>query len=140
MILMAVGPAIFQVAPMNLTEFEAGRKITFAEHDVLGAAQVLEKTGMNAATLRVTGKLLPDVFGDIRGLDAIVAAKLAGTPVPVIRGDYVPLGWFVIEDSDEKHESVGATGIGREIIVSLKLKSVGTPASSLASAIFSLIG
>lgn len=138
--LINVGPVAFQIAPLNATSAKSSQKVIFASHDVLGAAPPLEHTGFENEELTIEGIMYPETFGGMSSLDVIEAAKLAATPLPVIRGDYRPLGWFVIESAEIKHDMLNEYGIGREISVTLKLKAVGTPAGTLAAAIFALFG
>lgn len=140
MILISVGPVMFQIAPLNPQGIDMGGEVRFASHDVLGAEPQLEHTGYKSGTLEIKGVMFPETFGGMSSLEVIRAAKAAAVPLPVIRGDFSALGWFVIESSDEKHESLNQYGIGKEITVTLKLKQVGSPGIGLVGAIFSLFG
>lgn len=138
--LINVGPVQFQIAPLNATSVKSSQKVVFASHDVLGAAPPLEHTGFESEELVIKGVMYPETFGGMTSLDVIELAKQSATPLPVIRGDYRPLGWFVIESADIEHDMLNEYGIGREISITLKLKAVGTPAGTLAGAIFALFG
>lgn len=138
--LMILGPALFEITPMNLTEVKEGQKFPFASHDVLGGTPILENMGIDSATVSLKGCLKPEHFGGLPELESLRAAQRTGTPLPLIRGDFTPLGFFVIEEVEVEHEILNEFGIGREIEVEVKLKSVATPDAGLASAIFRLFG
>lgn len=138
--LMMLGPALFEIAPMNLTKVKEGQKFPFASHDVLGGQPLLENMGIDSAVVELKGCLKPEHFGGLGELEALRAAQRTGIPLPLVRGDFTPLGFFVIEDMDIEHETLNEFGIGREIEVEIKLKSVATPDIGMASAIFRLFG
>ena len=140
MIVFMLGPALFEIAPMALDKLTIGRKIPFASHDVLGAEPILEDMGPDNQTVTLDGKLKPDHFGGLGELEALKLARDAATPLPLIRGDFMPLGFFLIEEVEEKHESINEFGIGREIEVEVKLRSVAAPGIGAAGAIFRLFG
>lgn len=137
---LCLGPVLFEIAPMSLQKMKMGRKVEFASHDVLGAEPELEDMGPDNATVSIEGCLRPEHFGGMGNLEILKAARDSRTPLPLIRGDFKPLGFFVIEEVEEKHDSINAYGIGREIEVEVKLRSVASPGVGLAGAILRLFG
>ena len=133
-----IGPALFTIAPMNAQKHSLSRKIPFAEHAVLGAEPVLEDMGPENASMKVEGVLHPEHFGGLGQLEALKIARDAATPLPVMRGDFMPMGFFVIENVEEKHDYLNQSGGGREITVEVTLKSVATPGIGAASSILGL--
>ena len=138
MTLLLIGPIEFTLMPLNLQGTTKGGKVAFATHDVLGAAPVLEHTGYEAGSMTVEGIIVSRIHGNISSLAVIEAAKEGAVPLPVTRGDFTPMGWYVIEESEEKHTDIDGFGAGGEIAVTMKLKRVGTPSVGMAGAIFSL--
>ena len=137
---MILGPVVFSIAPMSLVSMQGSQKMRFASHDVLGAHPVLEFMGPDSATRSIEGVIYPEHFGGGAELSRLVEARKRGVPLPLIRGDFTPLGWFVIEDVQIKHESMNAAGVGREITFTVELRSVSTPPSDSAPSIFRLFG
>lgn len=137
---LSLGPALFEIAPMSLQKLKIGRKVDFASHSVMGAEPILEDMGPDNSTVSIEGCLKPEHFGGLRELEALKAARDTRTPLPLIRGDFTPLGFFVIEEVEEKHEMINAYGIGREIEIEVKLRSVAFPGSGLAASILRLFG
>ncbi len=140
-VLLCLGPALFEIAPMQLQKLKIGRKVDFASHDVLGAEPVLEDMGPENSTATIKGCLRPEhLGGGLRELETLKAARDTRTPLPLIRGDFTPLGFFVIEEIEEEHDSINELGIGREIEIEVKLRSVAFPGSGLANSILRLFG
>jgi len=138
MTLMIVGPIEFQQFPLNMQGTASKGKTKFAEHDVLGTAPVFEHTGFDADELTIKGKVVTLLADGRASIEIIEQARQSALPLPVTRGDGVPFGFYVIEESESDHSEIGAGGVGREIEVKIKLKRVATPGISLAGAIFSL--
>lgn len=138
--LMMLGPALFEIQPMNLTKVKEGQKFPFASHEVLGAQPLLENMGIDSSTVELKGNLKPEHFGGLNELESLRSAQRAGVPLPLVRGDFTPLGFFVIEEMEVEHEILNELGIGREVEIEIKLKSVSTPDVGMASAIFRLFG
>lgn len=137
---LMIGPALFEIAPLSLQKFSLSRKYPFASHDVMGAEPVLEDMGPENASITVEGCLKPEHFGGLGELEALKTARDAAIPLPVVRGDFTPLGFFVIEEVEEKHETINEFGIGREIEVEVKLKSCASPGIGMAASILRLFG
>lgn len=139
-IIMMLGPTRFEISPMAMQKFKMGRKIPFASHDVLGAEPVLEDMGPDNESVSIEATLKPEHFGGLGELDLLKEARDAAVPLPLMRGDFSPMGFYVIEELEEKHDHLNELGIGREIEIEIKLKSVATPGPDLAFAILNLLG
>jgi phage protein U len=140
MTILYVGGVQFSNGPLNPQEIERSGKVAFGVHDVLGAAPVFEHTGFDAENMTVKASVYPLSTGGAPLLDVLGAARRAAIPLPVIRGDGVPLGWYVIEEVSQTHSMLDEGGLGREIEVTAKLRSVGTPDIAMAPQIFNLLG
>ena len=55
-----------------------------------------------------------------------------------MRGDFVPVGWVVIEKLQRQDKTLGFHGVGREIDFTVSLIRVGRPGLSLARTILKL--
>lgn len=135
---LLIGPALFRIEPMSLQKLSMSRKIPFAEHAVLGAEPVLEDMGPENESVTVSGVLHPAHFGGLPELEILKMARDGALPLPVTRGDFRPLGFFLIEEVEEKHDMIGFKGVGRVVEVEVKLKSVATPGVGMAAAILRL--
>lgn len=140
MILMKLGPVTFEASPrpLNAHEHSGERKYPFVTHDVLGVEPVLEKMGPDNKIVKIEGTIHPHHFGGVPQLRALESAQLRGTPLPLMRGDRRPLGWYVIEHFEEQHDVLDHHGVGREIKFQATLRSVGRPGSGMAGAIMSI--
>ena len=135
--LMALGPVVFdRVSNLTETSLEVGA--AFAKHDVVGGDPVYEAMGGEGASFTLTGQIHPEHFGVNGALARLEAAEAAQTPLPLMRGDFVPVGWVVIEKLQRQDKTLGFHGVGREIDFTVSLIRVGRPGLSLARTILKL--
>lgn len=138
MALMILGPVVFDLRN-NITGRTRSEKMAYAKHDVVGGNPVYEAMGQDEATASLECVLYPYHFGGSSRIDALYLAMEAETPLSLMRGDGVPLGWHVINEIEEKHSEISAVGVGQQIDFTLKLTRVDTPATSLITSIMSLL-
>lgn len=139
--LLMIGPVRLKVAPFNVTGYEQARETAFVSKPVLGGREPLEYVGEGPATVNVTGKLFPEKFGGLAGLEVLNMARASGIPQWLMRGDGGMMGWVVIERVTERSSYLDGSGVGRMIDVEISLKRVGPPlAASFFSALSGLFG
>ncbi len=135
--LMALGPVVFDLAT-NLTDTETEAASAFAKHDVIAGAPVYEAMGDDEASITLTGVIHPEHFGGLGSLDIIEAARAAQLPLPLMRGDFTPLGWVLIESFSHSGAFLNPRGVGREVSFTISLIRVGNPGIGMAQAIMRL--
>ena len=138
MALMILGPVVFDLRN-NLLGRTRNSKASYAKHDVVGAAPVYEAMGPDETTATLECVLHPYHFGGLGRLDALYLAMDAMTPLSLMRGDGVPLGWHKIDEVGEEHKDIAIAGVGQEVKFILKLTRVDTPSISSATSIVSLL-
>jgi phage protein U len=118
-VLMTWGPLRFEVFPLNIHEYDHATATDWARHEVLGAPVQREHTGTGDDELTLRGRIFPTFFrmnGRKDGLDAIDAIdrfREMGFPWPMIRGDGVTLGWYVLERLSRGHAFLDSEGRGK---------------------------
>jgi phage protein U len=133
MTLASLGPVVFDIAT-DLAGYEETSASEFAKHRVLGAAPVYEFIGEDEGTFSLSGTMLPYLFGGLTGLAKLEACRVARVPLPLMRGDFTPLGWVIISSITKKSSELEPTdGVGQEISYDLKLIKVGNPGLSAAA-------
>lgn len=138
MALMILGPVVFDLRN-NITGRNKNARMSFAKHDVIGGAPVYEAMGADETTATLECILHPFHFGGLGRLEALQLAMQAQTPLSLMRGDGVPLGWHIINEIDEKHGDIFLGGVGQEVSFNMKLTRVDTPISSMVTSIVSLL-
>jgi phage protein U len=134
---MSLGPVVFDLVA-NLTGHESEATTAFAKHEVMGGSPVYEAVGENEGSFTLTGIIHPEHFGGLATLDVLEAARTASIPLPLMRGDFVPLGWVLIDNVSQQAGILNAHGVGREIKFTVKLIRVGPPGMGMAPAILRL--
>jgi len=135
--LMSLGPVVFDLV-VNLTETSSSEQTSVAKHDVVNAPPTYELMGDEESTFTLSGVIHPEHFGGLSGISALKAARAAQTPLPLMRGDFRPLGWVIIDTIETQEEHLNSRGVGRRITFTVDLIAVGTPGSGLAGAILRL--
>ncbi len=135
--LMSLGPVIFDLVT-NLTEHNRKAASSFAKHEVVGTSPVYESMGEDEGSFTLTGVIHPAHFGGLGTLGTLEAARLAAIPLPLMRGDFTPLGWVLIQNLTEQSGYLDDKGIGREVQFTVELLRVGSPGVDMASSILRL--
>lgn len=135
--LMSLGPVVFDLVT-NIDKTGEVERSNFARHAVIGAAPVYEETGDGESTFSLSGVIHPMHFGGLGSLDKLKAARSAKVPLPLMRGDFTPLGWVIIDSLQFDASLLNHQGVGQEIRFSVNLLRVGNPGIGAASAILRL--
>ncbi|MFO1151012.1 MAG: phage tail protein [Alsobacter sp.] len=120
--LMQLGAVTFDVTPFNMHEHVRETAATFVSKDVLGRRPPLEFVGEGEESFTFEGRLFPQKLGGLERLDVLHDMRQSGTALPLMRGDGVPLGWFVIESVREQSTYLDAAGVGKLVAFTITLK------------------
>lgn len=134
--LASLGPIVFDLRN-DLQNIKIDEQSAFAKHALMGAGTGYEDTGEEESTVELTGTLHPYLFvGGLTGLEAVRIARTQKMPLPLMRGDFTPLGWFLIESISRTHNDLHPRdGVGTEVEYSVRLLRVDTPAGSTIGSI-----
>ncbi|RWM29394.1 phage tail protein [Mesorhizobium sp.] len=135
--LMSLGPVVFDLVA-NLTQHENKAASAFAKHEVIGTSPIYESTGDDESPFTLKGVIHPAHFGGMGTLATLEAARQAAVPLPLMRGDFTPLGWVLIQNVTQTNDYLDPQGIGREIEFTVELLRVGSPGVGMASSILRL--
>lgn len=139
--LMMLGSVQFTVAPFNTHENDRDAATDYVEKPVIGRRPPLEYVGEGVETRTIRGKIFPQAFGGLDGLQALDGARQSGTAQYLMRGDGVPLGWFVIEKVTEKSSKLDGSGVGRIVEFEATLKRDDAPsASGYVTSVMGMLG
>jgi phage protein U len=127
--LYALGSLLFEIWPVNVTDAGRSTDAGIVDKPVMGRRPPLEMVGDGPETRTFTIKLFPEKLGGLSSTDTLDAMRQAGVPLSLMRGDGVPLGWFLVDKTTEKHSHLNAQGVGREIDMELTLKRADAPAA-----------
>lgn len=137
--LMTLGPVVMDVWPFNPTETARESGGDYIEKAVMGRRPPLEFVGETSETFSVSVRLFPEKLGGLGALSMLGELRKSGLPQFLMRGDGIPLGWFVVESVSERSTFLNAQGVGKVIDVEISLKRADAPfGSGLFSAISGL--
>ncbi len=138
--LFQLGPLTLDTFPMGPDSFSRNSGADLATKPVMGRMQGREFMGPSDQNLTISGQLLPTKIGGLPDLEQLHAFAQTGTKLPVMRGDGVMLGWFVIEKVAEQHKDLTALGIGFVIAYTLNLVKVDAESASGSARSGGLVG
>lgn len=137
--MMILGPTIFNMVT-NMQEAEASSEARFAEHKILGGPIVHEAVGEGKSEFTISGVIYPERIGVDGGISKLKLAKSALIPIPLMRGDFTPMGWVIIRAISSKEIRINSRGVGKKITFSAKLEFTGKPSgAALTQSILELI-
>ena len=142
--------AILMSCPMGLNPQDVVEEFggDFAVKPVVGAQQPREFVGPADTRLTLSGTIFPYRFanaGGSSGQGEIATLKgyaAAGQPLPILRGDGLSMGFYLLEKVQLKHTKLGKYGIGRqqEFVLQMVQSPKGPSAAALTSLFTGLIG
>lgn len=125
--LMVLGALKFEVWPFNPTETGSEEGGEFVEKPVMGRRPPLEFVGEAQESFTISVKLFPAKLGGLGSLDKLKAIRLSGIPQYLMRGDGVPLGWFVVTKVGSTSNYLDAKGVGQQINIDISLLRADAP-------------
>jgi phage protein U len=138
--LYQLGAVQFDVAPLNTDSIDRSAATDFVPKDVIGRRPPLEAVGEGEETIRLSGRIFPKTLGGLGDMEALDLQRVAGFPLPLMRGDGMPMGFFVIETLTQRSSRLDGDGVGRIVDFDLVLKRAEPPgAATLASLAMSLV-
>lgn len=125
--LMVFGALKFEVWPFNPvgTGSESGGE--YVEKPVMGRRPPLEFVGEATENFTISVKLFPAKLGGLGSLENLHAIRRSGIPQYLMRGDGVPLGWFVVTSVGAESSHLDAKGVGQVIDVDISLRRADAP-------------
>lgn len=127
--LMQLGAVQFAVAPFNADSTDQTTGSHFAAHPVIGAMPPQEFTGEATEEYEIRGKLFPQRFGGLDGLEAMQAMSRSGDSYFLMRGDGRPMGWYVVKSLRVHSSYLDGGGVGRVIEFSIRLDAAQSPSA-----------
>lgn len=122
--LYQIGPLTLDTRPFNVDDFSRKTGGDHAAKDVMGTLRPREFMGEGDETLTMSGQILPMKIGGLTELEMARSLCKGGTHVPVMRGDGLALGWFVIDSVAERHKHLMRDGVGFAVQYDLQLTRV----------------
>ncbi|PRA87910.1 phage tail protein [Ochrobactrum sp. MYb29] len=125
--LLALGPHVFEIAPLNFQEIERSTKTLWPTISRFGGRPGRQFTGYGEDSISISGLLFPDEMGGREEYEAIRATQAAAQPV-------LMLGWatalsmaaslfgrVVILNIQDTQSIINRQGFGRKIEFSIEV-------------------
>lgn len=125
--LMVLGALRFEVWPFNPIETGSDSGGEYVEKPVMGRRPPLEFVGETTESFTISVKLFPAKLGGLGSLDQLHTIRRSGIPQYLMRGDGVPLGWYVVDNVGTKSGYLNAQGVGQTVDVDISLRRADAP-------------
>ncbi len=125
--LMNFGALKFEVWPFNPTATSSESGGEYVEKPIMGRRPPLEFVGEAAENFTISVKLFPAKLGGLGSLEQLHTIRRSGMPQYLMRGDGVPLGWFVVTSVGALSSYLDAKGVGQVIDVDISLRRADAP-------------
>lgn len=123
--LMALGPHVFEVLPLNYQRLERMTEAMWASVPRLGARPSRQFVGLGDDPLTISGVIFPEEFGGRAEYEAIRLTQTAALPVPLIGYGAGTLGlvWglVVITMIADSQEEIGRDGSGQVLAYDIEV-------------------
>ena len=125
--LYQLGEVVFEVAPFNVDSIEKSSSTDSAWKPVFGAPERAEYVGEGAETMTLHGRLFPQALGGLDVMRLLHEQRVRAGAQFLMRGDGVPMGWFLIEKVAERSTYLDSQGVGRMIEFDIELRRTWRP-------------
>jgi len=125
------GTMEFKVHPLNVHELDHTTETDWAHKEIVGAALYREWVGENDEKLHFRGLIFPYRIGGFGMVTILDSMRRNGMAHLMVRGDGVPLGWFVIERLHRAHTFLSSEGVGRQVAFEAEFARVPVPAADV---------
>jgi len=105
------------------------------EQQLIGATPALQFTGKAAEKITLSGMLCPELTGDRSSLEVLRLLGDLGKPLPLVSGQGLFMGLWVIESIEQGEDIHFVDGTPRRMTFNLQLKKYGDMMSAIGSAL-----
>jgi len=127
--LLALGPHIFEILPLNYQQIERETRAEWASIARFGARSARQFTGLGDDSLTISGLIFPEEFGGRSDYEAIRLTQAAGIPLMMAgMGASTTariFGLVVVLSVSDTQTSIGPDGQGRVLEFSVEVAPYG---------------
>lgn len=121
---MALGEFPFSVSTLAFDELQRRTAWRWAETPRVGARPANQFLGPDEDSIRLSGKLVPELIGDAGAIDKLRDLGDQGEAWPLVDGTGLVYGAFVIVSLDERKQHFIEDGVARTSDFVLELRHV----------------
>ncbi|HOV04217.1 MAG TPA: phage tail protein [Hyphomicrobiales bacterium] len=124
--LLALGPHIFEIAPLNFQQIERETEALWPAIPRFGGRPGAQSVGFGEGRMTISGLLFPDEFGGRAEFEAIRETQGKRRPVMMLgwatTGAARVFGRVVILKVSDSQTAINAMGLGRRLSFSIEVK------------------
>ncbi len=128
--LLALGPHVFEIAPLNFQSIDRETTVKWPAIARFGGRPGRQMTGYGEDPIIISGVLYPDEFGGRDEFEAVRATQRAAMPVMMVgwagSGTLARIyGLVVILTVRDQQTSINADGFGRRVSYEIEVAPIG---------------
>ena len=133
--MLSLGPFAFSLDTLPYQELQRRSEWRWSANARVGARPAAQFVGLGEDTITLSGHLLPSVAGDPASLDTLRDMAGAGEAWPLVDGQGVVHGAYVITSLDDRRSTFFADGAARRVEFDLRgsSRTSGSSASSITA-------
>ncbi|PLR40932.1 phage tail protein [Chimaeribacter californicus] len=122
--LMTLGMMVFKLQTLPFETMAHKATFRWPANSRVGARPAAQFLGPDAETITLTGTLMPEVTGGQPSLIALQAIAQSGCAWPLIAGNGLIYGMYVVKEISDTHSELTARGEPQKIVFTLTLQRV----------------
>lgn len=137
--MMCYGFFVFCLKTLPFQNMKVNKSWNWAANNRVNQRSALQFTGPNNETITLSGTVYSEITHGGVSIDLLERMADLSVPMPLIEGDGVPLGFFVLNNVDKTYTELNRNGTPRKIDFTIKLTKVDIPDFFSESAIKDII-
>lgn len=137
--MMCYGFFVFCLKTLPFQNMKVNKSWNWAANNRVNQRSALQFTGPNNETITLSGTVYSEITDGRVSIDDLERMANLSIPMPLIEGDGVLLGFFVLNNVDKTYIELNRNGSPRKIDFTIKLTRVDNPDFFSESAIKNII-
>lgn len=125
--MMSYGLFVFCLKTLPYQKMTISKNWRYPKNERVNYRPALQYTGPSNDTITLSGSVYTEITNGRVSLEVLERMALLGISWPLIEGDGVPLGFFVLENVERTHSELNRDGSPRKIDFTLKLIKTDIP-------------
>ncbi|KES17085.1 phage tail protein [Gilliamella apicola] len=122
--MMCYGFFVFSLKTLPYQEMTLNKSWNWASNNRVNKRSALQFTGPNNETITLSGSVFSELTHGRVSIEVLERMAYLSVPLPLIQGDGVPLGFFVLNGVERKYTELDRHGAPRKINFTIKLTKV----------------
>ena len=125
--MMCYGFFVFSLKTLPYKSMKVNKSWSWASNNRVNKRSALQFTGPNNETINLSGSVYSEITHGKVSLEVLERMAYLSVPMPLIQGDGVPLGFFVLNSVEKTYTELDRHGSPKKIDFTINLTKVDIP-------------